>query len=457
MKTFQDFEAARAKGDLPAFIMAAINAYTVTNDCQNALLGRDYMQQRNRTATQLERVIRDGAGIPYKDTASPKYRCASAFYKSNIIQITQHLLANGITFEKDDTKAALGGDVLDNKVVRTFRAAAAEGRAYGYFKGKGKGFAIFYADELVPLYDEETGAIRAAIRHWQFAEDKPLRVTLYEVGGYTEMRREKEKDLVCLEGFSFAEPRPYKEITATYENGETVIVGYENYPGLPIVPAYANYDRQAEIVGKREHIDAYDLIESGFANNVEEASFIYWKLTNASGMDDVDIAEFRRRIREQHVAKTDNVTDVQAETLNVPVEARETLLTRLENDIYADAMTVNLDRIAGGDVRATAIEAAYKRLNDRVDELEYCVIEFIQGLLALAGIEDMPTFKRSQLTNDAEITDMVLSAAEYLDEETILSKLPFLSADEVETVMERRAAESVSRFTTVEPEEEVTE
>lgn len=453
MKTFQDFEKVRRNDrELPAFIMAAIADYSTTDEYQNALLGRDYMRQRNRTITQFQRIIRDGKGKALIDNISPNYHCASAYYKANNIQLSQHLLSNGVTFESDDTKAALGGDKFDNQLVRATRAALAEGRAYGYFNGNG--VTVFYADELVPLYDEETGAIRAAIRHWQFAADKPLRVTLYEEGGYTEMRKEQSKDLVCMEGFSFAEPRPYKERYETYENGESVIVAYENYHGFPIVPLYSNYDRQAEIVGKREHIDSYDLIESGYCNSTEEASFVFWKLTNASGMDDIDIAEFKRRIREQHVAKTDNATDVQAETLNVPTEARETLLTRLENDIYADAMTVNLDRIAGGEVTATAIKAAFKRMNDRVDELEYCVIEFIQGLLALAGIEDMPTFKRSELSNDAEITDMVLSAAEYLDEETILNKLPFLSADDVEAVMERKAIESVARFNAPAEDEE---
>lgn len=402
------------------------------------------MRQQNRTIIQTQKWLTDVFGNQVPDTYSPNYRAPSAFYKSNNIQISQHLLANGVTFTKDKTKDRFGGAVFDNKVVRCVRAALAEGRAYAYYDGKG--ITPFYADELVPLLDEETGAMRAAIRHWQIDDSKPLFITLYEVSGYTEMRRDKGKDLACVEGFSFDSPRPYKSIVARDKTGAAEVVGYENYPGLPIVPCFSNYDRVAEIVGKRENIDLYDLIKSGMANNIEEASFLYWEMSNASGMSAMDMAKFKQQLAELHIAKTTGQTQLTAHTLSVPTEARETLLTRLERDIYADAMTVNMDRLAGGEVRAVAIKAAYKRLNDRVDELEYCVIDFINGLLALAGIDDTPTFKRSPVTNDSEETDMVLAAASYLDEETILNKLPFLSTDEVEQVLERKAAESVERF-----------
>ena len=46
----------------------------------------------------------------------------------------------------------------------------------------------------------------------------------------------------------------------------------------------------------------------------------------------------------------------------------------------------------------------------------------------------------------AEETQMILSAAEFLDTETILEHLPFLSPDEIDTVMENRQAEEMQRF-----------
>ena len=40
--------------------------------------------------------------------------------------------------------------------------------------------------EFAALQDEETSAIRAGVRFWQLADNKPLRATLYEEDGYTE-------------------------------------------------------------------------------------------------------------------------------------------------------------------------------------------------------------------------------------------------------------------------------
>ena len=41
---------------------------------------------------------------------------------------------------------------------------------------------------------------------------------------------------------------------------------------------------------------------------------------------------------------------------------------------------------------------------------------------------------------------MILSAASYLDDETILKKLPFLTVDEINDILDRKATEEMSRF-----------
>ena len=75
-----------------------------------------------------------------------------------------------------------------------------------------------------------------------------------------------------------------------------------------------------------------------------------------------------------------------------------------------------------------------------------CVSDFIDHILKLIGIEDSPSFKRTRITNMAEDTQMILSAADYLDTETVLQHLPFLSPDEIEDIMEKKQAEEAERF-----------
>ena len=55
---------------------------------------------------------------------------------------------------------------------------------------------------------------------------------------------------------------------------------------------------------------------------------------------------------------------------------------------------------------------------------------------------------------------MVLSAAQYLDDETILAKLPFVTVDEVEEILKKKDAEDETRYVSEQEqpqeEEEVT-
>jgi F0F1-type ATP synthase gamma subunit len=147
----------------------------------------------------------------------------------------------------------------------------------------------------------------------------------------------------------------------------------------------------------------------------------------------------------------DEGVKAEAHTLDVPYQSRETYLSRLEKDLYKDSMALDTEQIAAGQVTATQIEAAYEPLNEKLDEFELCLHEFINGILAIAGLEDIATFKRSKVSNQKEEVEMILMCAEYLDDETILRKLPFLTEDEIEGILKRKDAEEVNRFTPSEP------
>jgi hypothetical protein len=438
MQTYQKYLEAVEQGRLLEFLVSAIGVYQASDVWRNAKLGDDYMRQQNTTISKYRKWLRDNVGRIIEDDTSPNYKCANAYYKQNVIQLVQYLCSNGVTFTDENTKDALGGSAFDNKLSRIVRYAAAEGVAYGFYNNGTVEW--FRALEFIPLFDEETGRLRAGIRFWRLSAKHPLRITLFTEDGFQDFIRREDADLEPM-----GEMQPYK-LNLTYVQGydETAIAEGENYPELPIVPCYANYERQAEIVGKQEHIDCYDLIESGFCDDIDQATFVYWILNNAGGMDDIDLAEFRRRVHETHVVKTDDDSTATAQTLDIPSSAREALLVRLEQDIYNDAMALNPRDIASGNVTATAINAAYQRLDNRADELEYCVIEFVQGLLRLVGIDDTPKFKRNKLTNMEEETAMVLSAATVLDHQTILEHLPFITPEEIPIILDRTAEQQMS-------------
>jgi hypothetical protein len=151
-------------------------------------------------------------------------------------------------------------------------------------------------------------------------------------------------------------------------------------------------------------------------------------------------------------AAVDDGAEPEPHTIDVPYEARKTALEILKKDLYRDAMALDVEQIAAGNVTATQIEAAYEPLNEKLDDFEYCVTDFIKGILEVAGIDDTPTYTRSIISNTTEAIDNLLKAGDYLDEEYITEKLLTIlgDGDRVEEVLKRKASESLNRFKTIE-------
>ena len=446
MKTYQDLqEVVNDQSKLKEFLISAINDHKSSNVYKTAQDGDNYSKQRNTTILRYRKILYTLGGQAIQDSFSANHKLPSNFYSRFNIQENQYLLGNGVTFEDSATKDKLGTKkyAFDTVIQKLGKLALNQGESFGFWNlDHVEPFELL---EFVPLYDEEDGSLKAGIRFWQIAENKPLRVTLYEMDGYTEyIKRKDDKDLKV-----YKEKRTYILKTRTNKAGDVEIYGGENYPGFPIVPLWGNQDHVCKIEAWQMAIDCYDLIKSGFANNIDDASEIYWIIKNAGGMDDVDLAKFLQHMKTVHAAQVSGEevgADAEAHTVDIPVNARETMLTRIEKDLIKDAMALDTDAIANGNTVATAIRASYEPLNSKTDDFEYCVIEFIQSILELAGLEDDPTFKRSMIVNQTEETNMVLAAAQYLDDATIVKHLPFISSDEVDEILDNLTREEANRY-----------
>ena len=73
-------------------------------------------------------------------------------------------------------------------------------------------------------------------------------------------------------------------------------------------------------------------------------------------------------------------------------------------------------------------------------------MEFLDALFKIVGIEDTPKFVRSKIVNQQEETETVMLAAEYLDDETILKHLPWLTSEEVDEILKRKSSEELGRM-----------
>lgn len=425
------------------FVKRAINQHKSTELYRMAVIADEYDRHENRTIREYQKLLYDVTGEAIPDNWTANYKMASKFFNRFITQENQYLLGNGITWREDSTETKLGED-FDSQVQKLGQKALSGAVSFGFWNYDH--LEDFSVMEFVPLYDEENGALMAGIRFWQIDINKPLRATLYEVDGYTDYiwNGRSEKGY----GEVLHEKRPYKLKIRTSEADGIEIYDGENYPSFPIVPLWGNPQKQSELVGLREQIDCYDLIKSGYANNVDEGSLIYWTLNNAGGMGDIDLAKFVERMKTMHAAVMDDGVQAESHNLEAPYQSREALLNKLRSDLYEDAMALDIKNISGGAITATQIKAAYEPLNSKVDQYEYCVREFLKGILALAGIDDEPAFSRSIIVNSQEEIQLVLQAAQYLDEEYITTKVLTLLGDKdlVDEVIERMNSDELDRF-----------
>lgn len=399
----------------------------------------DYDRKRNTTIMQYQKLLYTMSGQAVPDNYSANYKLCSNFFNRFVTQETQYLLGNGVSWTEESTQEKLGRD-FDTQLQKAGHEALVSGVAFGFWNLDH--MDVFNLREFVPLYDEENGALMAGIRFWQIDRNKPMRATLYEVDGYTDYIKKDGKEEILHD------KRSYKLLLRSTEADGTEIYAGENYPTFPIVPLWGNTHKQSELIGLREQIDAYDLIRSGFCNDLDDFSQIFWVIQNGGGMDDIDLAKFVDRMRTVKAAVVeDGGATAESHTVEIPYASREALLDRLRSDLYDDYMALDTKAIAGGAATATQIRAAYEPLNNKADMFEYCVVDFLHGILDIAGIDDTPSFTRSLIVNTQEEIQTILSAASYLDETYVTKKVLDIlgDGDKAEEILAQMDADELIR------------
>ena len=396
-----------------------------------------YDRGKNVTMEKYQKFLYKMTGEKIIDTISPNHKIKSKYFDRFTTQLVQFLLGNGVTFSNEKTKEKLGNK-FDTELQKVGKYALIGGKSYGFWDYNK--LRVFKLTEFKPFRDEENGKLRAGIRFWQLAEDKPLRLTVYEEDGYTEYIKKKDKKLEVKQ-----EKKSYKQIIKSTQAEGVEISDGGNYPNFPIVPLYANEYGDSELIGIRAGIDAYDLIKSGFANDLD-GHLLYWLVNNASGMDDVDLARMVERLKMLGIAVSDDEATITPKEINIPYASRIAYLDRLDEDLYKDFGAVKVENLSAGNMTTTQIKSAYFPLEMKANKFEYQCVEFVQNILKLQAIDEVPQFKRDRIANYQEETSIVLQSASYLDQETILKHLPFLTPDEIEGILKRSEEEEARRY-----------
>jgi len=452
--TYQEFLATYENG-LPTAsgVESVVMDHKASPEYELAVIADQYDRQKNATIMAFKKYIHTVTGASIVDPYAANHKIPSNMFRRLNVQRTQYSLGNGLSFQNKAIKDKFGKE-FDATVQKIGYAANIHGLAFGFWNLDR--LYCFRLTEFAPIYDENTGMLMAGVRFWQVNDNQPLNMWLYTVDGIMRFTKKNGDQSAKALDTLFT---PYVGIvTKTQADGEQ-ITGGENYPTLPIVPLWGSELKQSTLVGMREGVDAYDLIRSGLANDLTEAAFVFWFVNNVQGMNETDKSEWLDKLRKTHVAITEGDgsgggSSVTPYTQDVPHEARTAYLDRIKAGLYEDFGGLDVHTIAAGSTN-DHIDAAYQPLDENADDFEYQVIEFVQGLGELQGIEEdkaTPIFKRNRISNQLEQTQMVLSAGSYLPATTVRKHLPFISVDEIEEIEKELANEEVARYRALEEE-----
>ena len=280
MYTYQDF--IKEPNVLQA-ITTAITHHMRSDIYTTAKSADEYDKQKNETIFNYVRLIFSALGTPIEDFTASNNKIACNFFHRLNTQRCTYLLGNGVSFSDhneetigengvavvtDTTKEKLGKR-FDSDLKRAGYKALIHGVTFGFWNVNR--MHVFPVTEFVPLWDEETGVLRAGIRFWRIDKSKPVIAVLYEEDGYTKYRSDSP---IGMDFVMTQEKRPYRTIVSISEEGGEEVVGEENYGSLPIVPLWGSELHQSTLVGMRNSIDSFDLIRSGFANDLTDCAQI---------------------------------------------------------------------------------------------------------------------------------------------------------------------------------------
>lgn len=423
MLTYQDYINTDDKAN---FILKAIDKFTMSDEYQTALTAQKYYSGSNVEILKRLQWFYNSKGSRVQDKFKANNQICNEFFHKIVKQEVSYLLANGVTVD-DDIKEELGV-TFDRNIMQSGLYSIVDGVSWilCFMDSGGKfGTQVFRGTELIPLFDEVNNQLRACIRFWQTTADKPVYIELYEEDGKTTFVKEKKIKLLRI-----IEPKTnyFKKISKD-KFGEKILA--EHSEGIPIVPIFANDLKRSELsVALKSKLDLYDVIMSDFGNNLEDSQDVYWVLKNYQGQD---MGEFLADYKYYKTIKVDEQGSAEANTIDVPYQARKEALDILRKQIFDDAMALDTSVLNGGSLTNVAIKANMQNLDLKVDTFEMEMINSISKIIdILLKFKNKSernyniSFIRRSLINDTEIVDNIYKMRNDISLETALRLNPYI-------------------------------
>lgn len=438
---------------------------------ENMVLGDKYYSTKNKGIMGRKHYVyaeHEGVPILVEDVYKANNKLPSAFFRIQVDQKINYSIGQPVRYEADDVAALT--EVLGRGFSRTLTrvAKSAAKKAVGWAQvnvnNAGK-FEVVYipAEQVIPYRDMTTDELQFVLRRYDVqvvnSEGTAIKTPQIEiwdklqVSVYTE--NPETKFLELARGDNMINPRPHFFTKTVYGEATAETLG-RSWGAVPFIPLYNNDEGMSDLDPIRAYVDAYDIVQSDFANNLEDFQDVYWILKGYQG---TNLNEFLSQVKQYKALKIPSTGDAHAETINIPHEARKVALQSLETAIYKFGMAVDPSMMGGGSLTNVHIKAMFANLDLKAAGFEVQIRDFIERVcdfvnVYLVAIGNKPVelydviFDRSLIINEAEMLAANAGQMGAISEETRLSNHPWVrdSEDEMEIMQAESTIRIVSNY-----------
>lgn len=213
-----------------------------------------------------------------------------------------------------------------------------------------------------------------------------------------------------------------------------------NLEEVPFIEFKNNRNMISDLKKYKDLIDIYDKVMSGYANDLEDIQQLIYILENYGGEN---LKEFLGDLKRYKAIKTESTASgakggVSTLSIEIPVEARNSILEILKKQIYESGQALQQDNEDFGNASGVALKFFYRKLELKagLTQIEFekgfsTLIRSIMRFLGYADYKTKPitqTWTRNMISNDLENAQIAneSKANETISDETIAKNHPWV-------------------------------
>lgn len=218
-----------------------------------------------------------------------------------------------------------------------------------------------------------------------------------------------------------------------------------NFGRVPFIPFANNSDETSDLIKYKDLVDLYDRVVSGYANDIEDIQEVIWVITNYDGKS----GDFLKDVKKYKTVFLEDEGDgakgdVRTLSVEIPVEARNSLLELLKKQIYESGQGLQQDNENFGNASGVALKFFYRKLELKAGLLETEFRESINKLVeAILDFYHLPhkkisqVWSRNMIASDLETSQIATQSVGIIPEKLILQNHPWVDdVDEAERLLE---------------------